>query len=48
MAIGRNRLIGTRLAKGDAEKADEAVDALRHAKHIKLVLTPDPVTQEKD
>ena len=27
--------------KGDAERKDRALDALRHAKDIKLVLTPD-------
>ena len=35
-------------AKGDAERKDRALDALRHAKKIKLLLTPEVVTQAKD
>lgn len=34
--------------KGDAERKDRALDALRHAKQIKLMLTPELATQEQD
>jgi hypothetical protein len=34
--------------KGDVERKDRALDALRRAKQIKLMLTPDLVTHEKD
>ena len=34
--------------KGDAERMDEALDALRHAKQIKLTLTTETATREKD
>lgn len=35
-------------AKGNVVGKDQALDALRRAKQIKLVLTPDFVMQEKD
>ncbi len=34
--------------KGDAERKDRALDALRRAKQIKLMLTPEVATQEKE
>ena len=34
------------LGKGDAERKDRALDALRHAKHIKLMLTTEVATEE--
>jgi hypothetical protein len=34
--------------KGDAESKDRALDALRRAKQIKLMLTPDVATREKN
>ena len=34
--------------KGDAEKMDQALAALRGAKQIKVVLTPENATREKD
>ena len=34
--------------KGDIEKMDQALDTLRHAKQIKVVLTPESATREKD
>lgn len=34
--------------KGDAEKMDQALAALRGAKQIKVVLTPETATREKD
>lgn len=34
--------------KGDAERMDQALAALRHAKQIKVVLTPDTATREKE
>ena len=34
--------------KGDIEKMDQAVDTLRRAKQIKVMLTPETATREKD
>jgi hypothetical protein len=34
--------------KGDAERKDRALDALRRAEQIKLMLMPDVATQEKN
>ena len=34
--------------KGDIEKMDQALDTLRHAKQIKVVLTPETAAREKD
>lgn len=34
--------------KGDAERTDRALDALRRAKQIKLMLTPEVAYQEKE
>jgi hypothetical protein len=34
--------------KGDIEKMDQALDTLRRAKQIKVMLTPDTNTREKD
>ena len=36
------------LGKGDAERKDRALYALRHAKQIKLILTSEVATQEKE
>jgi len=35
-------------SKGNAERRDRALDALRRAKQIKALLTPEIVTQQKD
>lgn len=34
--------------KGDVEKMDQALDTLRRAKQIKVTLTPETATREKD
>lgn len=34
--------------KGDIEKMDQALDTLRRAKHIKVVLAPENAAREKD
>jgi hypothetical protein len=34
--------------KGDIEKMDQALDTVRRAKHIKVILTPESAAREKD
>ena len=36
------------IGKGNAERKDRALDALRHAKQITLMLTPEVAMQRKD
>ena len=36
------------LGKGDAERKDRALEALRHAKQITLMLTPEVAMQRRD